>query len=96
MRAQLIRSSENGPYVGATTLLADGSGWDRSGEAAADRDALEAAKRVTGQAADRLGANYAVKLACGGVVYIFEPGAPRFSLAQSVMVEHGFSPRIVR
>jgi len=40
------------------------------------------------------GVVYMVRLACGGLVYVYESGAPRYRLASQVIVEFGLQPRL--
>lgn len=42
----------------------------------------------------RAGVVYMVRLACGGLVYVYETGAPRYRLASQVVVEFGLQPRL--
>ncbi|SUS03344.1 exported hypothetical protein [uncultured Defluviicoccus sp.] len=43
----------------------------------------------------QIGAAYMVRLQCGGLVYVFELGSPRFAAGNQVLVERGLKPRLI-
>lgn len=98
VRTQVILLGAAGGYVGRTESATDSVPWDASGAGAATNEIL----RIVSAQSDRpthdvtVGTSYAVRLACGGVVYIFEPGQQRLELGQAVRVEHALTSRILQ
>lgn len=41
------------------------------------------------------GTSYMVRLACGGIAYVFEPGQAKHAIGGKVLVEWGLMPRLV-